>query len=478
MPKVKGSKTGKIVTASFDVLNKKDNSKSRFPSLKTTKDLVLLSIRGNEYCSNEYLAATVQQSVSLHQTAPDYEGPKGKTTFLIADEIYWHNLKALERNDEEALKREALRIGEEYFEKNLAAFLTPLDMRVPEFKLKYPNASMDEQIAIINQLATEKGKNFEIVRWHTWVSQHQFDKTIKEIMPFYQSVEGLKVAIDKTVHDFVSRHSKDGVDSALWAERSRGYLTEESPAIMLLAAMLNYNFIIYPGEILPSFEATKEYFIVEPHVARIQKGISIKDDCAHNRFSFHTESPSRLVNWLEVNFRRMDELKDKNTKVSHSSATLFAAPKKEKETETEKGKEKKEAKEEELPPELKSIKKEEGIEVVEGELVSGEELVLGSIIQGISKALERALLDSKSSTSKPGTKTLATYPPASLMAKSELSQIFEGITEGVLGSDLSNAEKLGFMTGLINTYLSQIKDTKTTTNTSSHDFKPPAMSYV
>lgn len=464
MPKVKGPKTGKIVTASFDVHDKKNNSKSRFPSLKTTKDLVLLSVVGNEYCGDEYLAATVQQSVSIHQTPVAYEGPKGKTTFLIADEIYWHNLKALERNDEEALKKEALKIGEEYFEKNLAAFLTPLEMSVSEFKLKYPNASMDEQIAIINQMATEKGKNFEIVRWHTWVTQHQFDKTLKEIIPFYQSVEGLRVAIDKTVHDFVSRHAKDGVESVLWAERSRGYLTEESPAIMLLAAMLNYNFIIYPGEILPPFEATKEFFIVEPHVARIQKGISVKEDCAHNRFSFHTEGPSRLVNWLEINFRRMDELKDKNTKVSQSSATLFTASKKEKD--------KKEAKE--TLPLAKIPKKEEEIEVVEGELVSINELAIGSIIQGVSRALERALMDSKSSTSKPGTKIL----PASAMPKSELSQIFEGITEGVLGSDLPNAEKLGFMTELINAYISQVKNTKSTTSTSCHDFSSPAMSLV
>ncbi|HIF0338630.1 TPA: hypothetical protein ACXYLO_003554 [Legionella anisa] len=472
-PKVRGPKDGKIVTASFDPISKKDNGKSRFPSLVPTHDLVLLSIKGNEYCAGDYLGAIVQQAVATHQPPDDYSGPKGKTTFLIADEIYWHNLKDKtlppDERDILTLKKSALEEGELYFENNLGAFLAPLGMTVDVFKSKYPDKSMDEKISIINQLALEQGKNFEIVRWHTWITQRDFDKTLKEILPYYDEVEGLRVAVDESVSDFVKRHCKVGDDPGVWTERSRGYLKEESPSIMLLAAYLGYNFIIYPGGILPPFEATKEYFIVDKHTARIEKGESVKSECTHNKFCLHSENPSRLVNWLKVNFVRSHG----NTKTQETTKTKEGAnPSSGGVIEHQEVIKPQEVTTSDITrPEvtkLRAIKffdqskpsvsprkglgnpktdgvdtdiidvKEDGIVL---ELVPKKETIISSIVQGVTQALESHFPPQKSGKLEKRTPT-------------PLTQIFEGITQGVLSSNqISMQDKVSFLTELIDTYM-------------------------
>lgn len=429
MPKVRGPKDGKIITASFD---SKDNSKSRFSSLKTTKDLILLSIKGNEYCAGEFLEAIVQQAVAMHQTGSDYAGVKGKATFLVADEIYWHNLKEgpSSNENEMTLKRQSMDLGELYLEGNLGAFLAPLGLTRDSFNNSYPTATMDEKIQIINKLAEDKGKNFEIVRWHDWVTQNNFDKDLKEIIPLYSSVEGLRVTIDKTSAEFMARHSHDGEDARVWLHRSQGYLTEESPSIMLLAARLGYNFIIYPGTILPPFEATREYFVVENHIARIEKGESIKKECTHNKFCLHVENPSRLVNWLEVNFKRSHENTPIKETIVRNNIAFFASKKGPMEPSLHR--------EHEFIKTISSSneKEEEGSALA---VVPQREAISSSIVRGINHAFQQ---DASSRKCQPNSNPSA----------APLTQIFAGITEAVLASDLSMSEKVGFLTELVDAY--------------------------
>ncbi|KTD69988.1 hypothetical protein Lsan_0072 [Legionella santicrucis] len=428
MPKVRGPRDGKVITASFD-----GKEKSIFPSLKTTKDLVLLSIRGNEYCAGEYLGAIVQQAVATHQTPIDHSGTKGKTTFLIADEIYWHNIKQLTSTESEVelLKQEAIKIGDNYFLTNLGAFLTPLDMTIEQFNEKYPNKSVNEIINIINQLADEQGKNFEIVRWQTWVAQNESQEKINKMMNFYDSVEGLKESISKAQDNFVKRHGKDG-EEELWRLRSHDYLMEESPAVMWLAASLGYNFIIYPGEILPPFEATKEFFVVPKHVPRISQGKNIIEECDHNKYSLHTDDPTRLVNWLEVNFKRSHP--PKQPLVSMESNTSSAeTPLKPSISVEEKmsffsSSPRKKAK-------VKVLDKQKE-ETVKMDIVLSNQnaLMLGSALEGISKTL------------------INTYSNGTKLAKSSsiLSEAFAGITQEVLSSDLSSSDKVNFLVNVLN----------------------------
>ncbi|PWY54281.1 hypothetical protein DGG96_17675 [Legionella qingyii] len=430
MPKIKGPKDGKIITASFD---SKDSSKSRFPSLKTTNDLVLLSIKGNEYCAGGFLAAIVKQAVDMHQTGPDYTGVKGKATFLIADEIYWHNLKedSSSGDNEDALKKNAIELGDLYFKANLGAFLAPLGLTENDFDTRYPNKTVDEKIEIINKLAADTGKNFEIVRWHNWVSQNNFNEILKEIIPLYSSVEGLKVTIDKVSSEFASRHAGEGDNRELWLHRSEGYLTEESPSIMLLAAALGYNFIIYPGSILPPFEATKGYFVVDNHVARIEKGENIKNECNHNKFCIHVENPSRLVNWLEVNFKRSHENLPVKEAMTRSNISFFASrsgPKAKESLHREQGV-------------LKNIFSANEIEEHASALalLPQNKADSSSTIRGINQVAQQDIHSGRNQ---------ANSNPSS----ASLTQIFAGITQGVLASDLPMAEKVGFLTELVDAY--------------------------
>ncbi|WP_115711484.1 hypothetical protein [Legionella sainthelensi] len=448
MPKVRGPRDGKVITASFD-----GKEKSLFPSLKTTKDLVLLSIRGNEYCTGEYLGAIVQQAVATHQTPVDHSGAKGKATFLIADEIYWHNIKQLISSEPEVerLKQEAITIGDDYFLINLGSFLTPLNMTVEQFNEKYPNQSVNEMITIINQLAEEQGKNFEIVRWKTWVAQNEGQEKINKLMNFYDSVEGLKESVAKTQNDFVKRHGKDG-DEELWRLRSHDYLTEESPAVMWLAASLGYNFIIYPGEILPPFEATKEFFVVPKHVPRISQGKNILEECEHNEYSLHTDDPTRLVNWLEVNFKRSHPPKQPVVSVeSHTHSVDKSLSSLEKpSTPVEK-------KMSFFSPSSPRKKAKVGVldtpreETVTMDMSSSNQnvLMLGSALEGIGKAIINTYSNGKKTPNN----------------TSVLSDAFAGITKEILTSDLSSSDKMNFLVGILN----GVMKTNGTSCTSSSD---------
>ncbi|WP_298622868.1 hypothetical protein [uncultured Legionella sp.] len=357
MSKVKGPKEGDIVTAVFSgKLNGK--GKSRFPSLVDTKDLVLLSIKGNEYCTGDYLAALVQHAVNTHSRKSDNTLSKGTTTFLIADAIYWHNLKELppETNDEATLKAQALNMGNQFFQDNLASFLQPLSIRTkklstltstetlliksPEesrtelieeplsteqFLEFYGDKTIDQQIAIINELALSQGKNFEIMRWNTWINQANAAEKINAMMPLYESEPGLKVSIDEDIAGFVSRHGTEPESAALWRYRSKDYLTEENPSIMWLAAYLEYNFIIYPGKILSSFNATRDFFIVKNHKTTVSDGKSLEDVCSHNPLSLHVPEPNRLVNWLEPDFiRSFSNLSSQLTSASLINHGIFS----------------------------------------------------------------------------------------------------------------------------------------------------------
>lgn len=318
---VKGPKDGKVTQTSFVDSSKKGGSKSLFPSLKITKDLVLLSIAGNELCAGEYLQGIVKQAVANHEGTLGPGEQRGKTTFLIADEIYWHNLKELDPkdNDVAALKSQALQLGDRYFTDNIAAFLAPLGLTAEEFNKEHGEKTVNEKISIINQLAADQGKNFEIVRWRTWVNQDSANQ-IERMIPLYESVEGLNDSISLAVNDFAKRHSDNGDTGSeeLWKHRSKDYLTEECPSVMWLAASLEYNFVIYPGEMIPPFGTTKDFFVVKEHKARIENGVNIKETCTHSELCIHVKDPRRLVNWLEVHFQKSLLAQPKKPEVTES----------------------------------------------------------------------------------------------------------------------------------------------------------------
>ncbi len=325
MPKILGPKDGDIITATFSgTLN--NRLKSRVSSLANAKDLVLLSIQGNEGCSGDYLGAMVAHAVATHKTkGEDTPAVTGKTTFLIADELYWHNLKQLPpaKNDEEELKAKALEMGDSFFKQNRQQFLTPLGITAEAFDEMHGKKTIDEQISAINAISHAQSANIEIMRWNTWVNQNNAAEKIGQMLPLFETEAGLSSHLELDVADFVKRHSKLPEDMDLWSYRSKAYLTEECPAVMWLSASLGYNFIIYPGKIPSSFTVTREFFIVKNHQATVKDGKSVEDSCTHNPLSLHVPNPNTLANWLEVSFTRSyaPASKYKGTFFSQSSSS-------------------------------------------------------------------------------------------------------------------------------------------------------------
>lgn len=278
MARIKGSKDGKVITARFN-----GQSKSLFPSLKQTHLVVLLSISDNKFCSGEYLTAIIKSAIFNFEF----------TTFLVADEVYWNNLRSTFMPDEElSLKEEAIKLGLDYFESNLDIFLSPLNINKSDFLLHHEDKSLGEKVKILNE-AARGNANFEVVFWNDWISKSKpFQMIKKDMMSMYDHVPVLKKSIDQAASNFANRHNNDGTSFELVHKRSRAYLIEESAAVIWIAAVLGYNFIAYPGEMIKPFKVTKEYFIKEDVVNKVEGAF------------IYSEAPTLLVNWLEISFQR------------------------------------------------------------------------------------------------------------------------------------------------------------------------------
>lgn len=277
MVKVKGSKAGNIVTAHFE-----GKSKSLYPSLKNTKALVLLSIVGNEFCTGEYLKAIIEKACSTHEF----------TTFLIADEVYWHNLRQdFSKNEEEVLRKQSSELGQEYFEKNLSSFLSPLSISAAEFDKQELKQFPLDKMGCLNKIAKEES-NFEVVYWSDWLKKSdEFISKKNELQARFYTENELIDSIDETASNFARRHQTEKNSYDLLIKRSKGYLIEETPGVIWLSALLGYHFIVYPGELIKPFKKAKEYFIK-----------SKTEEVGH--LNIVSKNPELLANWLEVSFKR------------------------------------------------------------------------------------------------------------------------------------------------------------------------------
>jgi len=280
MSRVKGPKDGKKLKALFN-----SREKILFPDLKQTNVLILISINGNEYCSDEYLNAIIEEACSSHQ----------KVTLLIADEVYWNNLKDMDlisHQDVGLLKARAIELGDEFITRNIGCFLAPLQINPSSFQSQYSELSINEQISVINTISTEKGLNCNVIRWNDWINdpQHGFLNVKEDIQRYYESDPQLISSIEETATDFADRHKHEG-SRELWLMRSKSYLKDESPAVIWIAAKLNYQFIAYPGEMISAFKATKNFFIHEKPSGILPNTVEIISSNSH-------------VNWLDIYFKR------------------------------------------------------------------------------------------------------------------------------------------------------------------------------
>lgn len=265
--------------------------------IKKTSVLILLSILGNRQCTGKegILRLIVENAIREHKSA----------SFLIGDEVYWHNLKGACVNELEMqdLKQQAVLLGDTYLRENLPYFLAAIKRIKPEFdlvkfNLENESKSISEQLLAIHQETSLLGIPIEIIRWREWVAnkvpdyvQHQ-----SHILALYESEPLLKSGHESSVNEFVRRRNKrnnrqpqtDQTAISVFKKQSEDYLREESPAILLIGAMLGFEFVAYPGKTLKIHEATKTFFI--------------NNNQLNERTPIHTlfDSPEKKVNWLEI----------------------------------------------------------------------------------------------------------------------------------------------------------------------------------
>ena len=257
-----------------------------------TKNLVLLSMLGNPRCQGDYLGAMIIQSLADHNFS----------TFLIADEIYWHNIKPagdLSADQIAELRLQARVLGAHYFETQLEHFLKPFGITPEYFNREHGKKNTADRIAAVNRLAVKEKLNFEIVTWDKWVRKEplEFASRASQLLVLYDSDARLRTSLHTQASAFAERHfrhagNQDSLE--LLYARAKGYLAEESLHIMWLASREGYNFITYPGAMPAPFQATRDYFVGGP-----TSELAADDD-----FAIRVDMPECLVNWLDVSSTR------------------------------------------------------------------------------------------------------------------------------------------------------------------------------
>lgn len=287
----KGSAEGTLI-ASF---NGKALASTHRTKSKSTTALILLSIQGNEHCQGEYLELITNQALRLHTAV----------TFLIGDELQWHNLKKETDHSETIvdLKQEAIALGDQYLTNNLPYFLNAITTEYPEFDkerfiLENTGKPISEQIAALNVVGCELGTSFKIMRWQEWINNpaHDFVQKQTDILAQFDIPDtALNQSLRASTNEYLKRKKKCGLSEeevSFLKTQSTGYIKEECSAIIWIGAALRINVIAYPGRLMQVFQDTKDTFVLTQEASR-----------AHS-LSIGVEAPDAVVNQIEIKFKR------------------------------------------------------------------------------------------------------------------------------------------------------------------------------
>lgn len=236
---------------------------------------------GNKECTGDALKATVKTTIARFK----------KTSFLIVDEEYWHNLKELSHNETDIapLISEALAIESDYLRKNLPYILSALRESVlPEelllllqseicFSDHYIQlASADELCSLllaINELARAHDIGIEFTRTTDLYTPEQQKQLLNQFQMIRAQNPEVETALQESIRLFVDRHFKNDEENPLSATekhqrdtemqllrfRSEGYLTEENAKVFDYAKRIEADFVGYNGKFAPIFEATRKH---------------------------------------------------------------------------------------------------------------------------------------------------------------------------------------------------------------------------
>ncbi len=132
-----------------------------------------------------------------------------------------------------------------------------------------------------NKIALESiSISYDVFRWDEWLNKEDYQKYQDIIQDSYANDLEFKSAMDITVENFTSRFQKRQqipLDVQTIKSASLKYLIEECAIIMLMWQSRKYNYIIYPGTILPVLDKTHKKFVLPNH--------------------------ANLLNWIKVDFK-------------------------------------------------------------------------------------------------------------------------------------------------------------------------------
>ena len=262
---------------------------------KQTTGLILLSIQGNPHCQGLHLQAIVEKAFCLHT----------EVTILVGDELQWHNLKTGSVDDQEmVLKQQAIAMGDAYLRNNLQYILNAIQTCFPDFdrylfETVLQDLSCTDAISTLNEMVTNLGTPFKIVRWRDWVTNPSIDYNSKQsdILALFDIPDSeLNKGLQESTNQYTRRKLKDKPEMTTderntLQEQSRGYLREECAAIICVGAALGINVMAYPGKLMKLFQITKNTFVLNA------------DAQSSNPLAIMVENRDQLLSEVNIEFK-------------------------------------------------------------------------------------------------------------------------------------------------------------------------------
>jgi hypothetical protein len=167
--------------------------------------------------------------ITISVGQPNHEGDKFLSTVLatnkqfsfarimVCDSLQRHTMKMTSSLSLDELHEVAIEEGDRWIKRNLEA---------------------------INRLAIP----YQISRWDEWLKHRDFNNQSRFILELYNNDPNFKLAIRKTVDEFISRNpERILIDRQRAYQLSQAYLLEEC-AVMLILADEGFAYEIYPSE--------------------------------------------------------------------------------------------------------------------------------------------------------------------------------------------------------------------------------------
>ncbi len=273
MPKVKkkGGADGAVV-AMFQ--GKAMSKKASRDSLESKQCIVLVSVSGNKYCQGEFFESIVVSALKEFS----------KVIFLIVDKPNRYNLTdQLSQTENRQVINDAITLGSKWFNNNKEAFKKAFDNSDLDETFLNSDSSVSEKINYLNHTSKKHGKNFIIQQWEDWVLGKEI--AINDFRNKLLSIATVRKKIEEAALSYASRHgSSSEIPNKM--KLSQGYLMEETFGVIYTAIQDGWDFIAYPGKIIPPFEATINYLYQDKSLLS------------------HLKTDFKDLNWLYISFKK------------------------------------------------------------------------------------------------------------------------------------------------------------------------------